>query len=111
MVADPISSLGGSRQVTMTPSSAIVEKVDVKLVSLKAISVTVKPGTGDSGMLRGINIESTSMALAPDGSHLRRFPGEVQVNVTLSIGHGLSSLNIKVAELRYRAGYQYIFAH
>ncbi len=33
-----------------------------------------------------------------DGDHLRLVPGAVQVNMTLSIGHGLSSLTRKVAD-------------
>ena len=48
-------------------------------------------------MLMGVNRVSTSNRRTSDGSHLIRFPGDVQVNVTVVIGHGLSSLTEKEA--------------
>ena len=38
-----------------------------------------------------------SMREVSEGSHLRESPGDVQVNVTVAIGHGLSSLTEKEA--------------
>ena len=48
-------------------------------------------------MLRGVNRVSTSNRETSEGSHLSEFPGDVQVNVTVVIGHGLSSLTEKEA--------------
>ena len=49
--------------------------------------------------MKGVNAGSISMSRkTSDIDHLRLVPGAVQVNVTISIGHGLSSLTRKVAE-------------
>ncbi len=73
----------------MIPFSAVLDRVDVNVVSLNAISVTVSDCI--STLLPEF-VARTVIRETSDGSHFKKSPGAVQVKVTVSIGHGLSTL-------------------